>query len=69
MKRLQTGDIDYKEASAVAAVRNKIELDGVTTEQNAATMKVRHHKKSSFLKYIGIRKEKLYARYFPEKCA
>lgn len=40
MKHLQTGDIDYKEASAAAAVRNKIEVGGITAEQNAATIKV-----------------------------
>lgn len=40
MKRLQTGDIDYKEESAAAAVRNKIEMDGIIAEQNAATIKV-----------------------------
>lgn len=40
MKRVQAGDIDYKEATAAAAVRNKIEVDGVTAEQNAATIKV-----------------------------
>lgn len=39
-KRLQAGDIDYKEAKAAAAVRNKIEVDGVTAEQNAAIIKV-----------------------------
>ena len=40
MKRLQTGDIDYKEASAASAIRNKIEVDGITAEQNAAVIKV-----------------------------
>lgn len=40
MKHLQTGDIDYREATAAAAVRNKIEVGGVTAEQNAATIKV-----------------------------
>lgn len=39
-KRLQAGDIDYKEAKAAAAVRNKFEMDGVTAEQNAAIIKV-----------------------------
>lgn len=40
MKRLQAGDIDYKEATAAAAVRNKIEVDGITAENNAALIKV-----------------------------
>ncbi len=42
-KRLQAGDIDYKEAKAAAAVRNKIEVDGVTAEQNAAIIKVSYN--------------------------
>lgn len=41
MKRLQAGDIDYKEASAASAIRNKIEVDGIKAEQNAAVLKVR----------------------------
>ena len=41
MKRLQTGDIDYKEATAASAMRNKIEVNGVTAEENAAMIKVR----------------------------
>lgn len=40
MKRLQAGDIDYKEASAASAIRNKFEVDGIKAEQNAAVLKV-----------------------------
>lgn len=40
MKRLQAGDIDYKEAKAAAAMRNRTEMDGIKTEQNAAILKV-----------------------------
>lgn len=40
MKHLQAGDVDYKEETAAAAVRKKIEVDGVTAEQNAAALKV-----------------------------
>lgn len=40
MKRLQAGDIDYKEAMAASAIRNKIEVDGIKAEQNAAVLKV-----------------------------
>lgn len=47
MKRLQAGDIDYKEAKAAAAMRNRLEVDGVKTEQNAALLKVRFLKKIS----------------------
>lgn len=41
MKRLQTGDIDYKEANSASAMRNKFEVDGIKAEQNAAVLKVR----------------------------
>lgn len=40
MKRLQAGDIDYKDAKAASAVRNRLEVDGVRTEENAAVMQV-----------------------------
>lgn len=42
MKRLQAGEIDYKEAMAASAIRNKIELDGIKAEQNASVLKVGH---------------------------
>lgn len=41
MKKLQAGDLEYKEANAVAAMRNRLEIDGVMTEQNAALLQVR----------------------------
>lgn len=44
MKRLQAGDIDYKEAVAASAIRNKIEMDGIKAEQNASVLKVGSHK-------------------------
>lgn len=40
MKRLQAGDIDYKEAKATSAVRNRLEMNGITAEQNAAQIQV-----------------------------
>jgi hypothetical protein len=40
MKKLQAGDLEYKEASAAAATRNRTEMDGVKTEENAAMLKV-----------------------------
>lgn len=40
MKRLQTGDIDYKEAMAASAFKNKFEVDGIKAEQNASVLKV-----------------------------
>jgi len=40
VKRLQTGDIDYKEAKAAAAMRNRLEVGGVKTEENAALIQV-----------------------------
>ncbi|XP_070141695.1 NAD(+) hydrolase sarm1 isoform X4 [Drosophila kikkawai] len=39
MKRLQAGDIDYKESKGSAAMRNRMEVDGVKTEENAAIFK------------------------------
>lgn len=52
MKRLQTGDIDYKEESAAAAVRNKIEVDGITAEQNAAAIKVNFQYYSKHIYFV-----------------
>lgn len=40
MKRYQAGDVEYKEAMHQAAMRNRIEIDGVTAEQNSAVKKV-----------------------------
>lgn len=40
MKQLQAGDLQYKEASSAAAMRNRLEIDGISTEQNAALIKV-----------------------------
>lgn len=40
MKRLQAGDIDYKEAKAASAVSNRLNMDGVKTEENAAVLQV-----------------------------
>lgn len=57
MKRLQAGDIDYKEATAAAAVRNKIEVDGIKAEQNAAVLKVgfnRHFQYDGKYFYVKI---------------
>lgn len=40
MKHLQAGDVDYREQTAAAAMRKKVEVDGVTAEQNAAAVQV-----------------------------
>ena len=40
MKNLQAGDLEYSEANSTAAMRNRLEVDGVKTEQNAAMLKV-----------------------------
>ena len=45
VKRLQAGDIDYKEAKAAAAMRNRLEVGGVKTEENAALIQVIPKKK------------------------
>jgi len=48
MKRLQAGDIDYQESKGASAMRNRLEMDGVKTEENAAVIKV------SFKLILGI---------------
>lgn len=40
MTRLQAGDVQFEEKKAAAAQMDRMEVDGVTTEQNAAMMKV-----------------------------
>lgn len=40
MKRLQAGDIDYKEAMAAADVKARIEVDGIKAEKNASILQV-----------------------------
>lgn len=40
MKRVQVGDIEIKEASAIAACRNRTEIDGLKTEAANAVLKV-----------------------------
>lgn len=40
MKQLQAGDLQYKEASTTAAARNRLEMDGISKEENAAVIKV-----------------------------
>lgn len=38
-KRLQSNDVEYGEAFASSQLRNKIQLDGVSAEQNASILK------------------------------
>lgn len=40
LKRVQAGDVQFEEMKAAAARMDRMEKDGVTTEQNAAMMKV-----------------------------
>lgn len=49
-KRLQAGEIDYKEAVAASAVSKKIEKDGIKAEQNAAVLKVTENPFSILIK-------------------
>lgn len=42
MKRVQVGDIEIKEASSIAACRNRSEIDGIKTEAANAVLKVRN---------------------------
>lgn len=55
MKRLQAGDIDYKQSSAAAAVRNKIELDGIKAEKNSTVLKVSY--KANYMYYYHFKKK------------
>lgn len=41
MKKLQTGDMEFKEAKAVTASRNRMEVDGLKTEEANAVLQVR----------------------------
>lgn len=41
MKKLQAGDLEIKEAKSVAAARNRLEVDGLKTEEANAVMQVR----------------------------
>jgi hypothetical protein len=40
VKKLQAGDVEIKEAKAVAAMRNRLEIDGLKTEEANAVLKV-----------------------------
>ena len=40
MKKLQAGDLEIKEAKSVAAVRNRMEVDGLKTEEANAVLQV-----------------------------
>lgn len=40
LKRVQAGDVQYEEKKAAAQCMNRMEVDGIKTEQNAAMMKV-----------------------------
>lgn len=41
MKRLQSSELDYQEAFATSALREKVQGEGILAEQNAAILKVR----------------------------
>jgi hypothetical protein len=40
MKRVQTGEVSYQEQSAAAAVRARLEMDGVSAEKSMALKQV-----------------------------
>jgi hypothetical protein len=40
VKKLQAGELEIKEAKAVAAVRNRLEMDGLKTEEANAVVQV-----------------------------
>lgn len=43
VKKLQAGDLEFKEAKSVAAVRNRMEVDGLKTEEANAILQVCFH--------------------------
>lgn len=47
VKKLQAGDLEIKEAKAVAAVRNRLEMEGLKTEEANAVLQVSKLKKPS----------------------
>lgn len=40
-KQIQANDLEYKEEMAASAIKNKLEMDGITTEKNAALLQVK----------------------------
>lgn len=40
MKKLQTGELEFKEEKAVAAMKNRFEMDGLKTEEANAIVQV-----------------------------
>lgn len=40
IKKLQTGDLEFKEAKALTAVKSRFEMDGLKTEEANAVVKV-----------------------------
>jgi hypothetical protein len=40
VKKLQAGDLEIKEAKAVAAVRNRLEMEGLKSEEANAVVHV-----------------------------
>lgn len=63
VKKLQSGDLEFKEAKSVAAMRNRMEVDGVKTEEANAVLQVRFSLKyllvsSVFLAWKQQKKEK-----------
>lgn len=51
VKKLQAGDLEFKEAKSVAAVRNRMEVDGLKTEEANAILQVCFH----FLRAVMVR--------------
>uniref|UniRef100_A0A1A9VAP0 Uncharacterized protein n=1 Tax=Glossina austeni TaxID=7395 RepID=A0A1A9VAP0_GLOAU len=53
-KRLQAGDIDFQQATAAAATRNRLEVDGVKAEENAAVIHNAIHSKRNVPKRLQV---------------
>jgi hypothetical protein len=59
MKRLQTGEMSYQEQSTAAAVRARLEMDGVSAEKSMALKQVSGHA------HLGVRSNALGATAAP----
>lgn len=64
MKRVQVGDIEYKESSALAARRNRTELDGLKTEAADAVFQVSMKSPFIFKKELRVKKLSIFRENF-----
>lgn len=51
-KKIQTGDVSYEENSQAAAIRARVEMDGLSAEKSHVTAKVGHYYRMILLTII-----------------